>query len=149
MFSNVGEKIKGWAILVFSLTAVAAIAGIITTIALLSDLWWWDGSGFVIFLIVLAEVAVGVAIALFMCQLVYGFGVIVSNHERQERDYIKEYTKRPTESNNIYNGSLFKKMDENRAPKGQVATGEWKCPKCGKVNQNYVGTCGCGQIKPK
>ena len=25
---------------------------------------------------------------------------------------------------------------------------EWKCPKCGKINQNYVGTCGCGEIKP-
>lgn len=24
---------------------------------------------------------------------------------------------------------------------------EWKCPKCGSVNQNYVGTCGCGQVK--
>lgn len=26
---------------------------------------------------------------------------------------------------------------------------EWKCSKCGRVNQNYVGTCGCGQVKPK
>lgn len=21
----------------------------------------------------------------------------------------------------------------------------WKCPKCGKINANYVGTCGCGE----
>lgn len=27
--------------------------------------------------------------------------------------------------------------------------GEWTCAKCGKINQNYVGTCGCGQVKPK
>ncbi len=27
--------------------------------------------------------------------------------------------------------------------------GEWTCPKCGKINQNYVGTCGCGQVKPR
>ncbi|MBQ8573099.1 MAG: hypothetical protein IJ451_06515 [Ruminococcus sp.] len=27
--------------------------------------------------------------------------------------------------------------------------GEWVCPQCGKINQNYVGTCGCGQVKPK
>lgn len=26
---------------------------------------------------------------------------------------------------------------------------EWKCPKCGKINQNYVGTCGCGEMKPR
>ena len=25
---------------------------------------------------------------------------------------------------------------------------EWKCPNCGKINQNYVGTCGCGAAKP-
>ena len=25
----------------------------------------------------------------------------------------------------------------------------WICPKCGKINQNYVGTCGCGKGKPK
>ena len=23
-----------------------------------------------------------------------------------------------------------------------------KCPNCGKINQNYVGSCGCGEIKP-
>lgn len=27
--------------------------------------------------------------------------------------------------------------------------GEWKCPSCGRINQNYVGTCGCGEVKPK
>lgn len=25
---------------------------------------------------------------------------------------------------------------------------EWKCPKCGKINANYVGSCGCGTKKP-
>ncbi|MEE3439454.1 MULTISPECIES: zinc ribbon domain-containing protein [Ruminococcus] len=25
----------------------------------------------------------------------------------------------------------------------------WICPKCGRENQNYVGTCGCGEVKPK
>ena len=33
--------------------------------------------------------------------------------------------------------SKFKQPSEN----------EWKCPKCGKINQNYVGTCGCGEVK--
>ncbi len=23
----------------------------------------------------------------------------------------------------------------------------WKCPRCGRVNANYVGTCGCGYEK--
>ena len=25
----------------------------------------------------------------------------------------------------------------------------WICPKCGRENQNYVGTCGCGEVKPR
>lgn len=29
------------------------------------------------------------------------------------------------------------------------STNEWKCYKCGKINQNYVGTCGCGETKPR
>lgn len=26
---------------------------------------------------------------------------------------------------------------------------EWRCPNCGKVNQSYIGTCGCGEEKPE
>lgn len=25
---------------------------------------------------------------------------------------------------------------------------EWKCPSCGRINKNYVGSCGCGTEKP-
>lgn len=25
----------------------------------------------------------------------------------------------------------------------------WICPNCGRENQNYVGSCGCGEVKPK
>ena len=25
---------------------------------------------------------------------------------------------------------------------------EWKCPGCGRLNKNYVGSCGCGKEKP-
>lgn len=25
--------------------------------------------------------------------------------------------------------------------------GSWKCSQCGRVNANYIGTCGCGQTK--
>ncbi len=39
---------------------------------------------------------------------------------------------------NIHN-KLAKEPTEN----------EWKCPKCGRINQNYVGTCGCGELKPE
>ena len=29
-----------------------------------------------------------------------------------------------------------------------LTANEWKCPKCGRINQNYVGTCGCGEERP-
>ena len=33
-------------------------------------------------------------------------------------------------------------------PEKEPGENEWKCPGCGKINQNYVGTCGCGERKP-
>ncbi len=41
-----------------------------------------------------------------------------------------------------------KAKKEEPAPERQPLEYEWKCPKCGKINQNYVGTCGCGEKKP-
>ena len=34
-------------------------------------------------------------------------------------------------------------------PQRAAGANEWQCPSCGRVNQNYVGTCGCGTVKPK
>ena len=33
-------------------------------------------------------------------------------------------------------------------PAPVVADNQWMCPMCGAINQNYVGTCGCGHNKP-
>lgn len=33
--------------------------------------------------------------------------------------------------------------------RNMVDAGGWRCPKCGKVNASYVGTCGCGAQKEK
>lgn len=30
---------------------------------------------------------------------------------------------------------------------GPVEKGDWICPKCGRVNKKYVGSCGCGYSK--
>ena len=40
-------------------------------------------------------------------------------------------------------------FNNSNTPNSTVSAGEWKCPKCGKINQNYIGTCGCGEVKPK
>lgn len=49
--------------------------------------------------------------------------------------------KKNTEGTIIYNN--VEKVDKK--PSGD----EWKCPRCGKINANYVGSCGCGQTKPR
>ncbi|MBQ3417552.1 MAG: hypothetical protein IJH32_06940 [Ruminococcus sp.] len=40
-----------------------------------------------------------------------------------------------------------KKADKDQKPEREAGENEWKCPDCGKINQNYVGTCGCGYSK--
>ena len=40
-----------------------------------------------------------------------------------------------------------KKIDVEVTPLEQRAD-VWTCPNCGKIMPNYVGTCGCGEIKP-
>lgn len=40
-----------------------------------------------------------------------------------------------------------KKVQEE-TPKEDDMTNKWRCPSCGRVNANYVGTCGCGESKP-
>lgn len=42
--------------------------------------------------------------------------------------------------------SLIPKSKER---KPDLNAGEWFCPKCGKINAGYVGTCGCGEAKPR
>lgn len=32
-------------------------------------------------------------------------------------------------------------------PNNTVPSDSWKCKKCGKINKNYCGTCGCGNTK--
>lgn len=34
---------------------------------------------------------------------------------------------------------------QNNSP--TVKMDEWRCPECGKINKNYVGTCSCGVDK--
>ena len=51
------------------------------------------------------------------------------------------------------NNKTSKKSSENATTLNQqtapvVSTNIWTCPKCGKINYNYVTTCSCGEPKP-
>ena len=36
----------------------------------------------------------------------------------------------------------------SKSPLQNTTSNKWYCPVCGKENQGYVGTCGCGTRKP-
>ncbi|MBQ7504644.1 MAG: hypothetical protein IJT79_04935 [Ruminococcus sp.] len=54
-------------------------------------------------------------------------------------------TKSASISNSIKTHSEKTSTQQNNI----VKTNEWKCPNCGKIHQSYVGSCGCGEEKPK
>lgn len=45
------------------------------------------------------------------------------------------------------NGNKLLFTQKNAEQKADKSS--WKCPSCGRINQNYVGTCGCGVNKPE
>lgn len=41
---------------------------------------------------------------------------------------------------------LLRQLEEKKNI-GKLEAGDWKCSKCGKINKQYVGICGCGAEK--
>lgn len=144
MFKFSGEKIKVCAMVLFIVMAISAVIGGIVIWVTYAEFELEGG-----FWVGLGEIVGGIGAAYLLCLLIHGFGVIVADHEGTQQREVVVPEKKPME----YNNSVFQNMDKNhaeqKAPKSVPAAGEWKCPKCGKINQNYVGTCGCGEIKPK
>lgn len=57
------------------------------------------------------------------------------------------------DSNKLHGERIFKDFDSQNNTQSKQSTaqsfGVWKCPKCGIINSDNVGTCGCGEVKPK
>ena len=68
---------------------------------------------------------------------------VKAREERERRTFFKPRT---AVANPAPEAS--KKKDKEPEPDREPEAHEWKCPSCGKINQNYVGTCGCGASKP-
>ena len=145
MFKNVGEKIKGFAKGIFIVLAISAFVSAIV-------IWsqdYLDGK----FWIGLGEFIGGLGVAAFFSYMIYGFGIIVNSHEGNSGEAPVETSAAPVAEKKVeYNSGLFReaeqKREEAKKPAGTPLQGEWKCSKCGRINQDYVGTCGCGQRKP-
>lgn len=76
------------------------------------------------------------------------------NHMYQHRVYESQITDhkicpkcdQPNDNSAKYCRFCNSSLDNSRT----VKTGPncWVCPNCGTINQNYVGTCGCGEVRP-
>lgn len=69
--------------------------------------------------------------ALFVL-IFYGIGTIL--------EHLEELKKTNSQMSTTIKNDIEAKKEPTR--------NEWKCPNCGKINQNYVGSCGCGTKKP-
>lgn len=152
MYENIGEKIKALAKILFVVEIfVSVIGGLILSVALRYAMY-----GFAI-LLFFGIAVVGVIAAYISSMLLYGFGELISNSKKLV-EIGKEVNSNKTSANISaeqqatpvsYNTTLFQpQTTESEEEKREPNNNEWKCPKCGKINQNYVGTCGCGETKP-
>lgn len=51
-----------------------------------------------------------------------------------------------TRNSNYY--SMCSNCNSRKANLVSNGSQPWLCPKCNRLNEHYVGTCGCGQTKP-
>lgn len=83
------------------------------------------------------------------------YRVAIEQAEKAAR-YIESLKQGDKPGEDFYNrtSAIFKDNNLNEysttsnKSKNIASSNEWKCPNCGRVNQNYVGTCGCGEVKP-
>lgn len=112
------------------------------SIPLLGNLWFGDLYGdeksVAIFnLLIWIGISVGASIALSI-----GKNKIIDSFA----DFSSKNSSTSAYTTNINTSPIFK---DSNTPITTPSAKEWKCPNCGKINQNYTGTCGCGEVKPK
>ena len=132
---------------------ISVIGGLVSSIALGSVM-----HGFAI-LVFFGSVVVGVIAAYISSMFLYGFGELISNSKKLvENGNAPQEFNSNTANTNIsaeqqtthvsYNTTLFQTETKESKEEAEPKNNEWKCPKCGKIHQNYVGSCGCGEKKP-
>ncbi len=144
MYNNIGKNLKGIASIVGVIGMLICAIGVIV---FFSEI----GEGFeAAFYNALAFIISG-AVILISSWPLYAFGDITENVDKMRRKicgddelydigggatYTKEYTQDKAISAPYVNRTAT-----------ATGTNEWKCSQCGRVNPNYVGTCGCGNSK--
>lgn len=100
----------------------------------------------------------------------YNLGAFEEQHESRTENNVEQHTEPEPQS---FSAMFLNKHKLNRSQESYVDTqtdsheictngtraqrkyveaseyDEWTCPNCGKINQEYVGTCACGRRKPR
>ena len=121
MYNNVGKQIKNLASIIAIVEAVASVITGIIVACIDFEYMWWIG---------LIIIVGGLLVAWLSNLILYAYGELVD-----KTSLIESYLNTNKVKSSISN--------QNKV----AGSNEWKCSKCGAVNQNYVGTCGCGQTK--
>lgn len=168
MFENIGGKIKTLATV---LCAIGIIVSVITGFSLLMALSN-TGLGFIGLIIMI----VGSLFSWISSFFIYGFGQLIDNTATMtdnnasqtqtasapistpsyfKADAVNEHKWTCKKCGSSWSNSTAfccscgeKKPACAPAKENLPTENEWKCPTCGRLNMNYVGTCGCGQVKP-
>lgn len=121
MYKNVGKQIKDLASIIAIIEAVSSVITGIVVACIDFEYMWWIGA---------IIIAGGLLVAWLSNLILYAYGELVDKTSLIE-GYLNTNNVKTSVSN------------QNKI----AGANEWKCSKCGAVNQNYVGTCGCGQTK--
>ena len=162
MFNRVGKKIKG---LCVAVTVIGIIASFIIGLTMIIEAAKSRNStaGIIIGILV---IVLGSLVSWLISLFSYGYGQMIDslqnieehitgNTESYAPDNMSNFMKSVSGQQQI--DSLYKNQnnanhnDDQPIAQPQQARipgpDEWKCNNCGQINKNYVGTCGCGQLK--
>lgn len=145
MFDNIGGKIKGLAkFLAITGIVIGIIAGIVIMVA-------GGAIGVLIGFVVMALVGLLSWVGSFALA---GFGQLIESAQNIEN---KLYEGAPANGSMGTNTSFsfspaaeeepYHPEEARAAEDREPQPGEWVCPRCGRINQSYTGTCGCGMTK--
>ena len=86
----------------------------------------------------------------FLCIFIFGIAYIIEYLEMINiKLYKLENENKSSDGGENIEPIIARKQDfGSKSRRIGTLDGEWKCPKCGRINANYVGTCGCGKLKP-
>lgn len=121
MYNNVGKQIKSIISTIAIIEIVIFVIAGIVVACIDFEYTWWIG---------LIIIVGGLFNAWISYLFLYAYGELVD-----KTCSIESYITQSNGSSSVAN--------QNRI----AGPNEWKCSKCGVINQNYVGTCGCGHTK--